>query len=662
MRKILCVILAALMMASSLCIMVGAASENSPSVLEELNTLKINGVPFSEANYPLVPEQSGLQMITAAERGFSSLTSSPDFAFYLYLYNPSGMELADSTMNSVQMGLSKECESAEYFYFGLKMLSKTDDNRFVKYKIVTSMYNPADRLYKRQNSAGTRIYNIVSFRLLENGQLVSYPVKRTFSFSGYEDSGSLSCSSFELETLDVKLETTNWISPNAGEFVDSADGTSLEPLRKIYNHYELNTAYFTLPRKYVDKTVYDAVESIRAAFSRMRTTPILIAKDGVLSDETINAIEKATYVNHRDEEDVSVENLVSTLLKVGLLVQAPATNIVDWIYTDSTLAYNAMTTFGLNMSGTLRNRLSYVFEVEDLPVTAEDFKTGDMCKMAVSAEELEAYFYERYNDPNFNNAYLYTDYEYQEIDYTDKVYDMKTYKSLLDTNIEQWVLKLGTGMGEDSYLYSDFNLDCSMFEVIEDPSVYANYEVMDKATVANRLYIGVNDVESFSATCKNAAANDEVVVLLRFGFSDYSCIPVYKYNDLGVSWGWTEPIGYSIEKWIYKDVNVLSLTFSKDGKSVTVPVASNTVDSFGDMGVFEPPVGLGGGIVSGIVEGWDKVLSALKIALIVIAVVAVVVFSVCIYNRVKEDRNVKKIANALPKDHSDTRQKKRKRN
>ena len=49
-------------------------------------------------------------------------------------------------------------------------------------------------------------------------------------------------------------------------------------------------------------------------------------------------------------------------------------------------------------------------------------------------------------------------------------------------------------------------------------------------------------------------------------------------------------VACAVDKWVYLDINVAELIFSKNGELHTVPVASNTVDSFGNLDVSGDPM------------------------------------------------------------------------
>ena len=62
----------------------------------------------------------------------------------------------------------------------------------------------------------------------------------------------------------------------------------------------------------------------------------------------------------------------------------------------------------------------------------------------------------------------------------------------------------------------------------------------------------------------------------------------------------------AVDKWAYLNVNVADLVFTKAGQNYTVPVSSNTVDSFGNVDVFgDPTINGAGDVIDEIKDGWN---------------------------------------------------------
>ena len=148
MRKILAFVLAVFSLISVFAMTALAAEEATPSVVKELEQLYIDGKQFKEADYPKNTSRQDLQILAVAEVGFKSQSSSSGYGLYIYVYNPGCYAFEDNDRNSIQIGLNYS--AAAYSFYGLKLYSKSDDNRFLKFKVISYGQNGANELYKNQ--------------------------------------------------------------------------------------------------------------------------------------------------------------------------------------------------------------------------------------------------------------------------------------------------------------------------------------------------------------------------------------------------------------------------------------------------------------------------------------------------------------------------------
>lgn len=618
MKRIICAFFAALLLISTFAVAVSAEVETTATVLKELETLKIDGKAFSEADYPVNTENKTLSVLAVSEVGYLTSSSSPTYALYLYVYNPSKIAITDNSVNSVQLGLNDQCD--EYFYRAIKLLSKSPDNRFLKFKVVDSgTYGYVNQLYRKQESDNERVYNVVSFRVFVSGKLMSYTVDKTFFFSGFDYMETLTCSTKKLGALDVELHDTNWISPNAGIKTDGSEAT-------IYDHYEINSVYFRVPKSYFDN--YGNLKSIRAIYDAVRLTPIILTREGDFGDVTKNAILDGDVIESGG--DVDVMDLICKRV------------FGSWYYSEMPESYVSTMIQGAYR----KNTLAYYFECLDEKV---DYDDAEVWKSVVSSEELEQYFYERYNDPYYDESKLYSelkqglmiDYNSRDYDGT-ALWDMTTYGEALakTSKFNQWWTKLTTE--KDSYRWDDFNTTAEHIKVITDPSQYmgAGFTDATKEACANELFISFNDVGDFVEECTKAAANNEYVVLLRFAFSDYYCEPIKNGWEALMMFGPT--VGLVVEKWAYMNINVARLVFCDNGVDVVVPTASNTVDSFGDLDGFGDDSLDPDDITDTLRDKYGARLAELwkdiKTVLLILAICAVVVFVIWIVLRLKPQK------------------------
>ena len=220
-RKIMCVLLSAVTLFACFAFTVAAAEESVPDVMEELATLKIDGEAFSTSKHlPKVVDEEGkpgLGIITVKETGYGDGNTRN---LYIFIYNPSGQYLSDGDYNRVQIGINDDCEL--YEFFGIKIMSLSQDQKFLKIRIEDSIkYGSKSRAFDNQENKVSRVYNIVSLLFEKNGEKLVWGVSQAFTFSG--TGKNVTCQAQKFGSLEVKLHSTNWISPNAGLRVD---GTS----------------------------------------------------------------------------------------------------------------------------------------------------------------------------------------------------------------------------------------------------------------------------------------------------------------------------------------------------------------------------------------------------------------------------------------------------
>ena len=596
-KKILCALLAAITLLSCFALAVSAEDEQTPSVMTDLSALEIDGVPFSKENYPRDTSDPDFYIITVIESHFVSKDNSPDYDLFIYIYNPSGQDIADVQWNAIQVGFNDQCK--EYSYVGLKLLSKSSDDRFIKAKVVSSqMYDSKDCCVINHESNDMRIYNIASLRLkVKRGNVRKVVgVKKAFIFSGFNSDQTLTCISKSFDALDVELHATNWISPNAGL---RTDGT----VASIYDHYEINSVFFKVPKSYWNK--YEYLKSIRARYDAIHLTPIILTRvnDMDFSDAkgqaTKQAILNGTTIEAGGTPDVY--DLYWAVYWNDYVENQPISSMHSSIYSENGTTRRDAATYATSIMGvpasipldcTVYESLAYYFAC--LPSNFSYTDGESVVEAAVSSEELEEYFYQRYYNPYYDDSKLYDEkisnisLDYYSTDYdADALYNMTTFSSALanTSKLNQWWRKFTTE--NDSYLYEDFETTANHIDVVQNPLQYVSVQPSGYKDVAAALHIGVNDVADFSRVCQEAVQEDCYVVLLRFGFSDYRCQVVRDVWEYAIRNG--PLVGLAVDKWAFMDFSVAHLVFYNDGEDYTIPVVSNVVDSFGDLSAYGDP-------------------------------------------------------------------------
>lgn len=614
MKKIVCLLLALLPLLSLATLVVGAVTDTS-DVMDDLSKVKIDGEAFSPEKHLADADVNGLTLITVIEQNLKNTSYSPDYDLFFYVYNPSGIVFQDSEWNNVLIAMDDQ--SAGYHKIGLEILSRSSDEKFLKLRVVDSQLYATgkDQCYLEHANPGERIYNVASFHLVSNGELIGYKIGEAFVFSGYQADNTLSCQSKKFHTEKIKLHDASWVSPNAGLKVDGDTPAT------IYDHYEIHTVYFTLPnylfKKYDPERGYDYLKSIRADYDEVHLTPIIVTreKDKDFADEegqlTKNKIVKGETIEVEGDLDV-----------YDLFLDYASGEKKAYLYSEQSVSDFVSNVLPGGTELIQFNTLAYYFA--NLPSDFDYSSGNDVCEAAVSSEELKAYFEERWNDPNYDKTKLYSEYKpNREIDFNsidfdlDAVYNMTTFKQQLSKKnfIASWWTNLTTE--DDSYLYEDFGLEAPILEVI-NPADYIGRDPSEYKKIANEeLFIGVHDLTSdngFFAVCEQALVQNCQVVVLRLGFKDYRCQPVRDGWELWLNFGPLKAVW--IDKWAYRNITVGQAIFFNNNEEIIVPLVSNKIDSYGDS----PAYGDGGinkdDVVSGIqnaVSGVSSLFNNLRI-------------------------------------------------
>ena len=568
MKKVLALLLAILSLLSVCALTASAAADavtDNSTVMQDLASLRTNGVAFDEKQFPVNASRNDVEVLGVAEVGYRGKTNSTSFAMYIYLYNPGCVEFENAPNDYVQIGLNMVSDS--YSYYGLELASKSNDNRFLKYKVTAYGVNVVKQLWSLQEKNGERVYNISGIKLVKDGKLQEFAVGRSYIFSGYDFDDTLQCSVRDCEVRTVELHATSWVSPNAGTKVDGN-------LADEYDHYEIHSVYFAIDKALLNN--YGYISSIRANYDSVKLTPIVATRPGVFDETTKNAILNSQQITKKDD----VMFLAANHLYIGDVGGAiTPQRFADWVYTGNEKrveAYNALMNW--------YDRLSYYFENEAIP---EDFNLGELSQMtAFTSEELETYFYNKLNVLGVNPSLLYEDYkQHLNIDYTDKdLYNLKTYAETHNISKKSWLRRLFGD--DDSYLEKDFMTEIKMIEVIENPLVYADMSDSPFEQLSNKLVMNACDLTNFSDFCKQAANENKAVVILRYAIADYRCtlLVTEKKNLSGLHY---PIVGYSIEKSAMLNVSLAQIAFTNDRGTTVIPVVSNTVDSFGDGIIFD---------------------------------------------------------------------------
>ena len=573
MKKIVCLLLA-LCALFPFMVLPTFAEENQKDILWELSGLKIGNEVFDEKNYPLKTTDSDLHILTVAERNFYNSVYSPNYAFDLYFYNPGALTVQDSLLNRINVAFSSQSE--DFNFYSVKLVSHSEDWRFVKFTVWESSATPGRLLknfYNSQKYSG-RIYNIVNIQVVIDEKLKNFDVAKTYVFSGSESDGTLTCREDELKTIDCELHSSVWRSEYN--------------LSDEYTFNQIASVYFTLPKTLIEE--YGELYALRSQFDKYRSSPIIVTNLAEINQNTdlVYALEHGTATSsalYYGMMDTSTGFISSTTYKWAWGIEEKD----DFFY--KVCVQNKC------------NAIGYYFYNPSLSFT----KVPDSPRLysAVSSKEFQKYIQDHSGGSLTEvNPLLYEGgKEVITIDHTIKD---KYFVEASKYEKANWFLRF---FGGKYYVKTETGAKSIPVLQVYDPSELLNGISADSL---EKMYINGNDLVEFTAVCSEAKLKNEVVVCYRFDQSDYEVHQVDSRPKIEQD---SQHAIWMAQQTFYYNVSLISATFHKEGEYRTVPFNSNAINVVGGVDVTAPRPKF----------DWGKLWEMLKRILLIILVVVLIV-------------------------------------
>ena len=199
------------------------------------------------------------------------------YGIYLYVYNPTQKKVR-ATSNVVNMAVEYDSEGnpMRYENVALTLLDKTEDNRFIKFKVTDSA-----SLLKKVNvyalkHNGERRYDIsdVNLYFLDGSGSEAANVSKSYVWTGYavgmnnNAESTLSCAMEDLQTLTLNVKHT-YFRDATGDYIKSTD--------------TVHSVYFSVPNQVLDE--YGALYQVHAEYLSARLKPALVLGDEDIYNE-----------------------------------------------------------------------------------------------------------------------------------------------------------------------------------------------------------------------------------------------------------------------------------------------------------------------------------------------------------------------------------------
>lgn len=540
MKKVVLIILV-IMAISSLVLPVFAAPmpENNfdaTNVLEDL----ISAENFDITQYP-ADDSGQLSILNFVEYCYSANPKNRDnYALYVYLYNPARINLdPKNTVLSIQLGIGNangNISDYNKYYLSFLNCSNGDYSKlFYKYK-VKGAEGLADKVDSKKRVYGLSGMEVLSITIDE------YPVENKYIFSGYASGygtdtnaeSTLKSEVAELETVSLDVHSTYY---NMGK---SSPSSAVEN--------QISTAYFAVPQYLFDK--YGSLQRIKAEWYEYKTQPIIVTR-------------KADWANDFQQYiAVSADRLNNPYMMTYGRHGMTAPYTYDWGYNISSYCE------------TKTDKLYYMFYDNN------EFKSDILYTGKTLIDYIHAY------NKSFDTGVIDTrdgkrisnDLFLPTVDYGRKRgHNIKEFDAKDTFNMLKYDSSSSFWGQFKSYFYGNN----SSAQEIEPITVLGALDLIGKDDdISAKYLINKSDLSAVREYQNSSSSllKPTKTVLFRFAATEYMS------RQIEISKGTTlnSDIAYMTQQTIFKNFDILQLTFAREGKYTVIPVVSNPIDITAD--------------------------------------------------------------------------------
>lgn len=524
-------------------------------VLDDLKGAVIDNVIFNTDNYPYSSERT-LSVLAFAEYGYGySKDKQDNYALYVYVYNPSGKEIA-SERNKVGIAtVYANDKPVDYDKFELRLLSVSNDqyaNLFYKFRIADA----SKILTRVSENSNSRRYDVSEIELNFGGtNCQAFNVGNYYLYSGFAkgygaDSSaesSLSCKSDSIETLKLDVNSTFYRYYN-----------------NVKTQSDLSSVYFGVPNTVLER--YGTLQQIKANWFETQTQTIPVFYDKKIYDYLRPYVGISTETQTIDLSKITLENGSNVNEIFNLCLLEPAAVGYEGYNIIGNKTFNGKANLAQSYA---YNKFRWMFYAKDGKVPANEVlafaneysqKFNDNLLIGKYAEELFIH------DVDYGRKY-----GWQGDDGSGVVIDADC-KLKLDgfsstDKLYEWFEKLRYPDLEGD----DINNIVPIY-IVQDSDLEG-----DNAAIAKRLLIDEKEVAAFVATYKKNQVAGRKTVLFRFALTKYNTWGEFRASTPGIFED-NPIIGYSCSQTAFLDFDVIWLKFVNEGVETVIPTVSNPKD------------------------------------------------------------------------------------
>lgn len=542
---------------------------------DEIKNTMIGGKLFNESDYP-AKTGAAAEIFAFSEIGYAYNGNFTNFGMYVYVYNPSQKVIKQNGSHQALMAVKfdEAGNALEWEEFDMIFVSKTDNNRFLKFKITDHVSSLDGKKIVNRVNRDARRYSVAELEIHYDGntKATNVTIGQSYVFTGFMADDSLGVRSYEFDVLQLDVNHTTFRS------VSSSKGDG--------HQNQLSSVYFSVPNSVTEQ--YGYLSMIKASWNEQKTQPIVVC-------DNINVVQALTG----ESAGNGYVNWIGVELGKTNGYPGYSFSTFDKNYRYLEIDYNDYYYPGIKPSVTKKiSCLAYMFYDE----------TIEENKASVSAEQLIAHI-EKYN---------YADFLFADSVDAGRVKGTQTAKiDIGDTfnfenfsGVSDWFKNVWNSISGGEVLKKEFENVAPIYKVTA-----ADMLITDKDELAERLLVDVNDIDAIRVAYNEALLRNESLWLFRFAVTDYYAHDITSWQDSNHK-TLTNTHGYYAEQTVFLDFNIIELTCEKEGVATVIPVSSAKQDITGDV---TPPTD---GVDANTDVNWDSLLAKLISVIFVLIILA----------------------------------------
>lgn len=508
------------------------------NVLDDLFKSTIDGKQFKLEDYPK-NANGKLQMLHLQEAGYSYHANKMDsYELYVYVYNPQQKAFdVNSTSNKIQLANKFDSSGNPSLYgkYQLKFVNRSTDPRcvnvFYKYKILLGSNTYGLALFQVLNKDLRKYYvSGIEFKYMNSNELGEDTIARTWKYAGYErglgqnaELNDLACTIDENETVELDVFHTSYRTGIASS---------------AHKYYNIHTAYFSIDNKLLNR--YDYLNRIWAEWYKCRTKEILVTSNSELRTKALaNKTKKVGDSGH----DNSYE-LYMNMTTAG----HPVTSThFEWIYNKPNSS--------LMSADYICNFIPIV-----LPTSDNFVKNSDLITYINS-----------YSSNPWDSRLFDGDPEYV---FTPEGMSIKdTFSHLQNYNATHgfWDRFIDFGLKVAFNNSAELKRDFGQIKVIEK----VDSTILDSSN-RDRWLVSERDYEGFKSYYSSQKALGKSVYVFRFDADEMESRKVVASPQM-------DGTHYVSKQNVYKDFDIIQISFMKQDEEVIFPVSSSPTTTTADL-------------------------------------------------------------------------------